>query len=408
VNNDPHIESPRCGRTRRAARYGITALVLLCSVPLLAQQSRVYRDGRSWVEESSGTMTPARTLRVTSDCGNIHVQGGAQAIKYVIKKRSYAGSEAEARRQFDRYRINAGRSSDTATIDAKWSGGRTERFSTEMFVELPRDTDLVHLDTRGGNLTVNGTNARLELTTMGGHISADDVGGTRANTMGGNVTIGAVRGDTWVHSGGGNIQVGNSQGRVEVSTAGGNISVNSMASGTLQTGAGSIEIGQSRGDLSATTAGGSVEVNEVQGKATLQSGGGNIHLGSARGRVTANSGGGSIEMWKLWQGAQAQTGAGTITAEFVGGRGAFTDSLLRTSAGDVVVYLNGSVPCTIHASSELASGQGIRSEFPELKITSEGGTYGPRSVMADGAINGGGQILKIRTTIGQIEIRKAK
>jgi len=184
--------------------------------------------------------------------------------------------------------------------------------------------------------------------------------------------------------------------------------VSSMASGALQTGAGSIGIGQSRGDLSAITAGGSVEVNEVQGKATLQSGGGNIHLGSARGRVTATSGGGSIEMWKLWQGAQAQTGAGTITAEFVGGRSGFTDSMLRTSAGDVVVYLNGSVPCTIHASSELASGQGIRSEFPELKITSEGGTYGPRSVMADGAINGGGQILKIRTTIGQIEIRKAK
>ena len=407
VNNDPHIESPRCGRTRRAARYAITAWMLLCVVPLLAQESRVYRDGRSWVEESSGTMTPARTLRVTSDCGNIHVQGGAQNIKYVIKKRSYAGSESEARRQFERYRISAGRSSDTATLDAKWIGGRNERFTTEIFLEVPRDMDMVRIDTRAGNLTVNGTNARLDLTTMGGNISADDVGGTRANTMGGNVTIGSVRGDTWVHTGGGNVQLISSQGRAEVNTAGGNIMVKGMAGGIVQTGAGSIEIGQSRGDLTAITAGGSVDVNEVQGKATLQSGGGNIHLGSARGRVTVTSGGGSIEMWKLWQGAQVQTGAGTITAEFVG-RAAFTDSLLRTSAGDVVVYLNGSVPCTVHASSELASGQGIRTEFPELKITSEGGTYGPRSVMADGAINGGGQILKIRTTIGQIEIRKAK
>ena len=407
MKNDPHIESPRRGRTRGAARYVLTALMLLCSVPLLAQQSRVYRDGRSWVEESSGTMTPARALRISSDCGNIHVQGGAQTIKYVIKKRSYAGSESEARRQFERYRINAGRSSDTATLDAKWIGGRNERFTTEIFLEVPRDMDMVRIETRAGNLTVNGTNARLDLTTWGGNISADDVGGTRANTMGGNVTIGSVRGDTWVHTGGGSVQLINSQGRAEVNTAGGNVMVKGMAGGVVQTGAGSIEIGQSRGDLTAITAGGSVDVNEVQGKATLQSGGGNIHLGSARGRVTVTSGGGSIEMWKLWQGAQVQTGAGTITAEFVG-RAAFTDSLLRTSAGDVVVYLNGSVPCTVHASSELASGQGIRTEFPELKITSEGGTYGPRSVMADGAINGGGQILKIRTTIGQIEIRKAK
>lgn len=408
MNNDPHIEGPRRGRTRRAARYAITAVVLLCTVPLVAQESRVYRDGRSWVEESSGTMTPARSLRVASDCGNIHVQGGAQAIKYVIKKRSYAGSEAEARRQFERYRITAVRTSDTATIETKWSGGRAERFTTEIYVEAPRDMDMVRLDTRGGNLSVTGTNARLDLNTMGGNINADDVGGGRANTMGGNVNFGTIRGDLSVHSGGGNIQAGNAQGRVEINTAGGNVSINSMAGGVVQTGGGSIGVNQSRGDLSATTAGGSVEVGEVQGKATLQTGGGNIRLGSARGRVTANTGGGSIEMWKLSQGAQAQTGAGTITAEFVGGGGAFSDSLLRTAAGDVVVYLSGGLPCTVHAASELASGRGIQSDFPELKITSDGGTYGPRTVYADGSINGGGQTLKIRTTIGQIIIRKAK
>ena len=419
MNNDPHFESPRCGRSRRAARYAITALMLLSTYPLLAQAgggagvgigqaSRLYRDGRSWVEESSGIMTPTRSLRVASDCGNIHVQGGAQNIKYVIKKRSYASSEAEARKQFERFRINAARTSEVATLEARWTGGRSERFSTEIFVEIPRDMDSVRLETRGGHLSANGTSARLDLTTMGGNISGDDLGGVRANTMGGNVTLGSVRGDAMVRSGGGNVQVGNAQGRVEVNTAGGNVIVNSMASGIVQTGGGSIDIGQSRGDLNATTAGGSVDVNEVQGRAALQTGGGNIRLGSARGRVTAATSGGSIEMWKLWQGAQAQTGAGTITAEFVGGRGAFTDTLLRTSAGDVVVYLNGSVPCTVHASSELASGPGIRSEFPELKITSEGGTYGPRSVTADGSLNGGGQTLKIRTTIGQIDIRKAR
>ena len=408
MNNDPHNESPRRGRARRAARSICTAVMLLASVPLLAQESRVYRDGRSWVEESSGTMTAARSLRVATDCGNIHVQGGAQNIKYVIKKRSYARSEAEARKQFERFRVSAAKTSDTASIEARLAGGRSERITSEIFVEVPRDMDMVHLDTRGGNLAVNATSARLDLTTMGGNVSADDVGSVRINTMGGNVTLGNIHGDSIVRSGGGNIRLGVSDGRAEIKTAGGNVSVKGMASGLIQTGGGSIEVGQSRGDLMAATEGGSIDVNEVQGKVSIQTGGGNIRLGSARGAVSAATSGGSIEMWKLWQGAQAQTGAGTITAEFLGGRGGFSNSMLRTSAGDVVVYLGGGVPCTIHASSELASGPGIRSEFPELKIISEGGTYGPRSVTADGTINGGGQILKIRTTIGQIDIRKAK
>ena len=416
MKNQPHSDSPRRGRTRRAARYVYTVVMLLCSIPLLAQAgsgagqgARFYRDGRSWVEETSGTMTPARTLRVASDCGSIHVQGGgAQAITYVIKKRSYVSSEAEARKQFERYRITATRNSDTAVIETRWITGRSERFSTEINVEVPRDMTLVHLDTRGGNLTVNGTTARVELDTQGGNVTVDDGGPARIDTQGGNVTANTVHGDTQINSGGGNVNVGESQGKGDINTGGGNIVVKSLAWGTVQTGGGSIEIGQSRGDLTAETGGGSIDVNEVQGKATLETGGGNIHLGSARGHVTASTGGGSIEMWKLYQGAQAQTGAGAITAEFLGGKGATSSSVLRTAAGDVIVYVGSGVPCTIHASAEMASGQGIRSEFADIKITTEGGTYGPRSVSAEGALNGGGTPIKIRTTIGQIDIRKAK
>ncbi len=416
MKNQPHTESPRRGRTRRAARYVYTVTMLLCSLPLLAQAgggagqgTRFYRDGRSWVEETSGTMTPARALRVSTDCGNIHVQGGgAQTITYVVKKRSYVSSEAEARRQFERYSITATRNSDTAVIEAHWMSGRSERFSTEINVEIPRDMALVHLDTRGGNLGVKGTTAHVELDTQGGNVVVDDVGPVRVNTQGGNVTANMVHGDTQINSGGGNIKVGDSDGKAEINTAGGNVTVNSMAWGTVQTGGGSIQIGQSRGDLTAETGGGSIDINEVQGKATLETGGGNIRLGSARGHVTASSGGGSIEMWKLYQGAQAQTGAGAITAEFLGGKGASSSSVLRTAAGDVIVYVGSGLPCTIQASAEMASGQGIRSEFSDIKITSEGGTYGPRSVSAEGAINGGGTPIKIRTTIGQIDIRKAK
>lgn len=409
MNTDPHFESPRSGRTRRAARTVVVLLALLGTLPLIAQEARVYRDGRSWVEETGGTMTAARVLRVSTDVGSVKIQGGAPAFKWVIKKRSWANSQAEAKDQFDRYKIHSGKNGDTAMLDMRRVTSKGSRFGVDIYIDVPREMDTVRIETEAGNINVTGTTAKLELSTQGGNITADDIGGlVRAITAGGNVVLGTLRSDAVVRSGGGNVTLANVQGRVDVNTGGGNITVGGMASGSVQTGAGCIEVKQSRGDLNASSAGGTLDIGEVIGKAILQSGGGNIKLGTAKGPVVANTAGGNVELWKLHKGAQVQTGAGTVTVEFVGGRGAFTNSMVHTAAGDVVVYLNSGLPVTVHAASELASGRGVSSDFPELKITSEGGQYGPRTVYADGAINGGGQLLKVRTTIGQIEIRKAK
>ncbi len=409
MNTGPHFESPRSGRTRGAARLLVVLLGLLSTLPLMAQEARIYRDGRSWVEESNGSLPASRMLRVVADVGTVKVQGGAPALKWVVKKRSWAGSQADAKDEFERYRLRAGKAGETATIELRRSGGGSRRFGVEMYIEIPRDMESIRVDTMAGNVSVNGTTAKLDLNTQGGNINADDIGGAvRANTLGGNITLGTIRGDVAVRSGGGSVTLGNIQGHADISTMGGNISVAAMSGGTVQTGGGCIDVRQSRGDLNASSAGGTLEIGDVVGKAMLQTGGGNIKLGSAKGPVIANTAGGNVELWKLFQGAQVQTGAGAVTVEFVGGHNAFTNSMVRTSAGDVVVYLPGGLPVTVHAASELASGRGVSSDFPELKITSEGGKYGPRTVYADGTLNGGGQILKVRTTIGQIEIRKAK
>jgi hypothetical protein len=105
--------------------------------------------------------------------------------------------------------------------------------------------------------------------------------------------------------------------------------------------------------------------------------------------------------------ARAETSAGGIIAKFVAGSGDRTDSELETSAGDITVYLAPNLNISIRASIEVANGHEIRSDFPDIRVTSEGGDYGPKTVTAEGNLNGGGPLLKVRTTTGDISFRRA-
>jgi hypothetical protein len=109
----------------------------------------------------------------------------------------------------------------------------------------------------------------------------------------------------------------------------------------------------------------------------------------------------------LSQGAKVETGGGGITAEFLGNKG-FTGGTLQTPAGDIVVYLSNDVKATVKASVDVASGRSIRSDFSDIKVTAEGGQWGPKTYYAEGNLNGGGPVLRIHTTTGSIELRRAK
>jgi hypothetical protein len=114
-----------------------------------------------------------------------------------------------------------------------------------------------------------------------------------------------------------------------------------------------------------------------------------------------------VELYKLARGAQVETGAGPIVVEFLGSRG-FTDSLLHTASGDVTVCFARTFPVTVHANSDMAVGRGIFSDWPGLTITQQGGVYSPKSMAAEGALNGGGPVLRVRTTMGQIGFRRCQ
>jgi DUF4097 and DUF4098 domain-containing protein YvlB len=388
-------------------KFGVA--VLLASVPAWAQQTQLQREGGAWVQMITGTLPPSRNLHLTAQVGSVEVHGSDQAaISYVIRKRSYTDSEAQARREFDAYRLTLRQSGDTAVIEGEWEGGGRRKFTADYSIQVPRTLALAKLETEGGNLSVRDLLGRVEAASGGGSINLDRIGGTaRAETGGGTISVGSAEHDLHLETGGGSIRVASARGRLEASSGGGSIELeNGLQDAMLTTGGGSIQVKQCQGHLKVSTGGGSINVGQVNGGADLETGGGSIRLSGARGMVRAETGGGAIELYGLAQGARAETGGGGITAQFVAGGPAFAPSSLETPTGDVTVYLAPALKLNLRAAIDVASGHTIHSDFPEIQVRSDGDEYGPRQVSAQGALNGGGALLKVHTTTGDIWIRR--
>src|SRR5713226_7112892 len=351
----------------------LVAALLLLSPLATAQQARVYREGGNWAQEITGTLAAAKNLRVKVELGSVRVEGGLQpGISYVIRNRAYTSTEDKARHEFDSYKISAYVRGDTAWIVGDWQGGRPHRFSGDFVINVPRDMEWVKVETDGGSVTTTGISGRADSASGGGSIRLENIGG-------------AINAE----SGGGSVVV-----------------VSGMQGAVLETGGGSIEVQRCAGHVKASTGGGSIDLGDIGGPVEIETGGGSIRLSSAKGPVHAETGGGSIDLNGV-PSAHAETGAGSIVAKFVSSGGERIDSLLETSAGDITVYLASNMNITIRASIEVANGHRIHSDFPEIRVTTEGGDYGPRTVTAEGNLNGGGPVLKVRTATGDISFRRA-
>jgi DUF4097 and DUF4098 domain-containing protein YvlB len=383
--------------------------VLLLTLPqAMAQQTRVYGDGGNWTQEISGSLATVKNLKVKVDIGSVRVEGGSQqGISYVIRNHSYSGSEDKARREFDNYKISAYVHGDTAWIVGDWQGGRPHKFSGDFVINVPREMDEIKAETEGGNVSASGITGRLDAQSGGGTIRVDDIGGAiKAETGGGNIDVGNVASDVNLSTGGGSIKVNSAKGRIEAESGGGSVTiVSGMQGAVLETGGGSIQVERCAGQVKASTGGGSIDLGDIGGPAEMETGGGSIRLGSAKGPVHAETGGGSIELNGV-PSARAETGAGGIVAKFVAANGENHDSQLETAAGDITVYLAPNVNISVRASIEVANGHNIRSDFANIRVTTEGGDYGPKTVTAEGTLNGGGPVLKVRTTTGDISFRR--
>src|SRR5438876_5677948 len=389
------------------SKFGL--LVTLTATLCVAQQGSVQKEGGNWTSVANGSLSGVHNLHIKVEAGAVRVEGGSnQGINYVIHNKSYESAEDRARRQFESYKVSSYVRGDTAWIVGEWEGGSPHKFSSEVNVTVPRNMEMVKIETAGGEVVTTGISGRLEAQTGGGAIHLDDIGGSiSVETAGGRIDVGNVGSDLTLRTGGGQIHIGSAKGKVVAESGGGDLVLVSGSQGaSLQTGAGTIHVDKCTGEVKAETAGGAIELGEISGDVTTETGGGSIKISSA-GQVKAETGGGGIELWGV-PSAHVQTGAGPIIAKFVSSRGQRSDSMLETGVGDITIYLVPNINLTVRASIEASTGHSIKSDFPEIRVSSEGGQWGPKQVSAEGSLNGGGPVLKLRTSMGNIYIRRAQ
>ena len=331
--------------------------------------------------EKSGRISTRQghALRVTAELGDVHVfTDESKHVSYhvVVRADSRDPGAEEFLRQFT---LDARRFAGGVSIEARlpW---RTfhGRFSLSMEVHVPRQYN-VKIDTQGGNIQVQDLEGPVDLFTGGGNITASNVN-PRVVSNASRVEYVAARLETR----GGHIAIGDVTGTLRATTSGGHIFSGDIA-----------------GDAVLRTGGGQTRAGRISGTATLSTGGGNVYVASAGSSVTAYTAGGRIEFGEAGGEIRTNTEGGAIHIGRITGPAA-----ISSGQGDIVVYLRRELAATIHAIVEQGNGHRIITDpgLP-LRISYQNSGSGSRAIRGEGNFNGGGEVLRLKATSGNIVLK---
>jgi len=369
------------------------------------------RHGRAWVERSEFT-APAREggrLVVRADAGSVVVKAGAgDKVECQAVLRAFTSSEARARRDFSAYEVSA-RALEGGGVYIAGRGPGEERTSlgAEFDITVPARYNL-DIETQGGDINLESSlQGEVRAITAGGDVHTADVSGrVRVETAGGDILLGNVGQRVEARTAGGSIRVDNVAGEATLETSGGEITAGHVAGAVhAETAGGDVVIDGAGGPVVAQTAGGQIRIGPSTGEVHAQTSGGSIWCRGARGRVDVDTAGGSINLFDIQGAIRASTAAGRILAQIQGGRKTFGASELENSMGDVQVFIPADLALTVDAAIESGAGHEILSDFP-LVVQGSGEGSCDREIVGRGKLNGGGEVLRIRTVNGDIEIRK--
>jgi TonB family protein len=433
---------------------GITRLLTATIFPILALTGSAFAGknpgvvsveparttepgGPHFSKDLNGTLLTSEnmTLRLNTDLGSVRIvqldRGAAPVVRYSVHIETDA-RDALASQLLQRYMLSVKNTPVGVEITGNLPqqvarGTNNAQFWIRYEISVPASYSLdvttgagdiqtsdvggtAKLITEGGNI-VSGriaTNfsqttgkhvaihAVAKLQTQGGHIQVSDVAGDlTAFTAGGHINTGYVSGEANLHSGGGHIRSAGIGGKAELATEGGNITVGKAGNFVaVKTGGGQIDFGEVRGSVHALTGGGGIRVMYVSGPMDVESNGGSICLTRVSGSVRAATGSGTITAWINPDGYLNSASSVRLTGA----------SQLTSGAGDIVVFLPRNLAANIEAVVENGGEHRIEADPAlALQIAKSAQTSGPIRAVAE--LNGGGPVLRLKTTGGRIKLQ---
>jgi hypothetical protein len=281
----------------------------------------------------------------------------------------------------------------------------TGRLWVTIDLTIPKNYSL-DVSTGVGNITTDDLTGHQTLLTQGGNIATGNINGSAHLTAvaGGHITVKNVTGELFAETGGGHITTGTVGGSAFLHTHGGHIRSDSIAgTARLETDGGNITLEHAGAELIAETAGGQIQVGEAAGLVRAKTDGGGIRVTRSSGPADLHTADGSIYLTQADGAVKASTSTGGITAWFMSPPKDSTDCDLQSTNGDIVVYLARTTPVTIDAQVQMGQTHGfiIDPAFP-IEVHYADGARGQRVAHAAGTLNGGGEVLRLRTVAGNI------
>ncbi len=201
--------------------------------------------------------------------------------------------------------------------------------------------------------------------------------------------------ETDIESSGGSLEIADLEGRVKADSSGGGVRIADVTGDvTLSSSGGSVKVERVHGAVRAESSGGGVSVSAVDGTAHLESSGGSIVVDSVSGDLRASTSGGGVRVENAGGAVVADSSGGPVRVGFAAGNA--KGGSLDSSGGGVEARVDPAVGLEIDASS---SGGSVSSDLP---ITIRG------KVSRDslrGNLNGGGALLKLRSSGGGIDLK---
>ncbi len=386
---------------RRLELFSALAGFALAAAPPAGNgQQQWKREGDSWVRVYSGSIAAAPRLRIAGHGPVTVTAGSGREITYTVTVSVMTPSVQRAQIAVNQQPVRVETNGEWTVLTTP--GGIA---MATVVLKAPKLAAL-SVGTTNGAVEAHGVDGVLDVNTGAGEVSCDRVrGDATLVTGGGDIRVGDIGGALRCGTRGGRISVKSVRGQAVLATDGGDIEA-TQAGGSVEakTGAGTVHIGSAGGAVNAATGGGEIIVDKSAGLVTAQNLAGPVEVGASAG-VRCESHSGAIHVSNVAGAMRVSTSAGSIfasllTASLASGR--LADSLLATGNGDVTVVIPSNVGVNVRAVNAMTDNmRRIVSDFRQLQARLRG-----PSLVAEGAINGGGPLLQISAAGGTIFIKK--